>query len=105
MPYFSLFRRWPAVGMVLLALGACQRPSPAGVAATPAAPAATYTNPVWPLDFPDPTILRAADGYYYAYGTQGQWQGKALNLQVTRSADLVHWQHLGDRAAREAHLG
>ena len=29
--------------------------------------AATYTNPVFDQDFPDPTVLRASDGYYYAY--------------------------------------
>ncbi len=58
--------------------------------------AATFTNPVWDADFPDPTVIRARDGYYYAYGTETKRAGKVLNLQVARSADLVHWTHLGD---------
>ncbi len=64
--------------------------------ATVKAAAVTYTNPVWDADFPDPTVIHARDGYYYAYGTQGAPNGQPLNLQVARSADLVHWTHLGD---------
>ncbi|MGI4835978.1 MAG: glycoside hydrolase family 43 protein [Janthinobacterium lividum] len=62
----------------------------------PAHTAATYTNPVWNADFADPTIIRARDGYYYAYGTETRRAGAVLNIQVARSADLVHWTHLGD---------
>ena len=82
--------------MLLLALGACQRPARPGAASPAATAPATYANPVWSLDFPDPTIIRAADGSYYAYGTQGSYEGKANNIQVARSQDLVHWQYLGD---------
>ena len=57
---------------------------------------ATYTNPVWDADFADPTVIRARDGYYYAYGTETKRAGQVLNIQVARSADLVHWTHLGD---------
>lgn len=74
---------------LLAGLGACQRPAATG-------PAATYTNPVWDADFADPTIIRARDGYYYAYGTETRREGKVLNIQVARSPDLVHWTHLGD---------
>jgi arabinan endo-1,5-alpha-L-arabinosidase len=63
---------------------------------TQAPPTATYTNPVWNDDFPDPTIIRAADGYYYAYGTQTKRAGRIINLQVLRSADLVAWEYLGE---------
>jgi arabinan endo-1,5-alpha-L-arabinosidase len=55
-----------------------------------------YVNPVLDADFPDPSVIRAPDGIYYAYGTQTQRDGKWLNIQVARSMDLVHWQHLGD---------
>lgn len=58
--------------------------------------AVTYANPVLDADFPDPTVIRARDGYYYAYATQTRRAGRLLNLQVARSADLVHWTHLGD---------
>src|SRR5689334_17548324 len=59
-------------------------------------PVRTYTNPVWDDDFPDPTLIRAADGYYYAYGTQTKRQGRIINLQVARSPDLVTWELLGE---------
>lgn len=55
-----------------------------------------YTNPVLDADFPDPAVLRAPDGYYYAYATQGSHGGQPANVQVARSADLVHWDRLGD---------
>ena len=59
--------------------------------------AATYANPVLDGDFPDPAVLRAADGYYYAYATQTTTaEGRTINIQVARSADLVSWTHLGD---------
>jgi arabinan endo-1,5-alpha-L-arabinosidase len=57
---------------------------------------ATYTNPVLDDNFPDPTILRASDGWYYAYATQTKRAGRIINLQVARSRDLVHWEHLGE---------
>lgn len=47
-------------------------------------------------DFPDPAVLRDADGRFYAYATQGESGGKVLNVQVARSRDLVRWEHLGD---------
>jgi arabinan endo-1,5-alpha-L-arabinosidase len=55
-----------------------------------------YTNPVLDDDFPDPAVIRAPDGFYYAYATQTLRDGQWINIQVARSADLVHWQHLGD---------
>ena len=44
-------------------------------------------------------MIRAPDGYYYAYATQTERDGKWLNLQVARSSDLVKWEHLGDALA------
>jgi arabinan endo-1,5-alpha-L-arabinosidase len=64
---------------------------------TAAAPRpATFANPVLDADFPDPAVLRAPDGFYYAYATQADRDGKKVNLQVARSRDLVRWQWLGD---------
>ena len=48
-------------------------------------------NPVFNYDFPDPTVIRAADGKYYAYATEGNANGKHNNIQVASSTDLVHW--------------
>jgi arabinan endo-1,5-alpha-L-arabinosidase len=56
----------------------------------------SYTNPVLDEDFPDPAVILAPDGYYYAYGTQTLRDGHWINIQVTRSADLVRWEHVGD---------
>jgi arabinan endo-1,5-alpha-L-arabinosidase len=57
---------------------------------------ATYTNPIWNDDFPDPTIIQAEDGFYYAYGTQTKREGVIINLQIARSTDLVQWEYLGE---------
>jgi arabinan endo-1,5-alpha-L-arabinosidase len=56
----------------------------------------SYLNPVFDTDFPDPTVMRASDGWYYAYATQTILNGKMLNIQVARSLDMVRWEHLGD---------
>jgi arabinan endo-1,5-alpha-L-arabinosidase len=57
---------------------------------------ATYTNPVIDADFPDPDVIRAPDGFYYAYATQTKKDGRWIDIQLARSADLVHWRLLGD---------
>jgi arabinan endo-1,5-alpha-L-arabinosidase len=62
----------------------------------PAATAPTYLNPVLDCDFPDPAIVHAPDGYYYAYGTQTLRGETWVNIQVARSLDLVSWEYLGD---------
>jgi len=64
--------------------------------AIPASTAETYLNPVLDEDFPDPAVILAPDGFYYAYATQTLRDGHWINIQVARSADLVHWQLLGD---------
>ncbi len=45
-----------------------------------------YVNPVFDQDTPDPTVVRAPDGAFYAYGTGGTCR---------RSTDLVHWTDEG----------
>ena len=65
--------------------------------ATPLGQAPTsYANPVIDADFPDPAVLKAPDGFYYAYATQTERGGGMINIQVARSRDLVAWDHLGD---------
>ena len=59
-------------------------------------PEGFYQNPVLDADFPDPSVLLAADGYYYAYATQTKRAGQILNFQVARSHNLVDWVHLGE---------
>ncbi len=48
---------------------------------------ATFTNPVYRADFPDPFVMKVGDRYY-AYATNGS--GK--QVQTLTSQDLVHWQ-------------
>ena len=64
---------------------------PAGTAASPPtgsspAGAATFTNPVYAENFPDPGVLRAG-GRYYAYSTNTS----AENVPTLTSPDLVTW--------------
>ncbi len=49
-----------------------------------------YNNPVIPISVPDPTVLRADDGYFYLYGTED-----IRNLPIYRSKDLVTWEQRG----------
>ena len=58
--------------------------------------ARSYVNPILDADFPDPAVILAADGYYYAYATQTLRDEKWINIQVARSADLITWEDLGD---------
>jgi arabinan endo-1,5-alpha-L-arabinosidase len=77
----------PLIGLALLGLGGC-----AGLQSNRAT---TYVNPVLDADFADPAVL-SVDGHYYAYATQSERDGRTVNIQVARSADLVGWEHLGD---------
>ena len=75
--------------LALLTGSGCATPQPQTAAAA-------YANPVLDADFPDPAIMLAPDGHYYVYATQGDRDGKTINIQAARSSDLVTWQYLGD---------
>lgn len=55
-----------------------------------AAVPATYRNPIIMESVPDPTVMRADDGFYYLMGTEDIW-----NVPIFRSADLVNWVQTG----------
>lgn len=55
-----------------------------------------YQNPVFDADFPDPTVIRASDGYFYAYATNTEVDKKLHHIQVARSKDLINWERLAD---------
>ncbi|MFI9780189.1 family 43 glycosylhydrolase [Streptomyces sp. NPDC051956] len=87
-----------------LTLGLLPPATPTTATAAPAAQAATtYTNPVTKgtVDtFPDPTMIRGKDGYWYAYGTQNPvFQSRGEDgermLPILRSTDMVHWSYAG----------
>lgn len=66
----------------------------AALLAAPAAgrdiPETTYTNPVIAKSVPDPSVIKAKDGYFYLYGTED-----THNLPIYRSTNLVDWQFIG----------
>lgn len=49
-----------------------------------------YNNPVVPYSLPDPTVIRAADGYFYLYATEN-----IRNTPIHKSSDLVNWKLAG----------
>jgi arabinan endo-1,5-alpha-L-arabinosidase len=63
---------------------------------------ATYTNPVsktFADTFADPAIIKAKDGYWYAYGTSDplrEGEGAFHTIPMARSKDLVNWNYVGD---------
>ncbi len=55
-----------------------------------------YENPVLRNDAPDPSVIRADDGSFYAYTTQSYHGARFFNLPILRSADLITWRLVGD---------
>jgi arabinan endo-1,5-alpha-L-arabinosidase len=84
----AMSRKLLVTAAALLALGSCAAPQQLATA--------TYANPVIDADFPDPAVLKAPDGFTYAYATQTERDGRWVNIQMARSADLTHWQYLGE---------
>jgi arabinan endo-1,5-alpha-L-arabinosidase len=85
-------RRW--LIWVGIAAGLTVVGGAAVVLALPSEPA--YRNPVLRNDAPDPTVIRAEDGFYYAYTTQSYYGARFLNVPILRSSDLIHWKVIGD---------
>ncbi len=62
----------------------------------------TYTNPVsrtFADTLADPAIIKAKDGYWYAYGTSDplrEGERTFHTIPIARSKDLVTWKHVGD---------
>jgi xylan 1,4-beta-xylosidase len=65
--------------LVLAAPARAQAPSP-------------FAAPAIPGNHPDPTIMQASDGAFYASSTSGDW---APIFPIFRSTDLVNWQQVG----------
>ncbi|MEN9918693.1 MAG: hypothetical protein RL662_1129 [Bacteroidota bacterium] len=53
-------------------------------------PSTKYINPVVGRSLPDPTIIKAADGYFYLYATED-----IRNTPIYKSKDLVNWTFVG----------
>lgn len=44
--------------------------------------AVSYKNPVVDIAMPDPTVIKAADGYFYVYATESTVKGPCGELAV-----------------------
>ena len=56
----------------------------------------TYRNPVVGYSLPDPTIIRADDGYFYLYATED-----IRHTPIHRSKNLIDWEQIGTAFTRE----
>ena len=50
--------------------------------------AVSYKNPVVDIAMRDPTVIKAADGYFYVYATES-----TRNVPIMKSKDLVEWMY------------
>ena len=50
----------------------------------------TYQNPVIHYSLPDPTVIKASDGFFYLYATED-----THNVPIYRSKNLVNWVFAG----------
>ncbi len=56
----------------------------------------TYKNPVVNYSLPDPSVIKAKDGYFYLYATED-----IRNLPIHRSKNLVDWEEVGTAFTNE----
>jgi len=63
----------------------------------------TYQNPVFEPVLADPSIIRAEDGTFYAYGTEDAWRHSAdvKYVPIIKSTNLVDWEYVGDAFAEK----
>lgn len=62
-----------------------------------------YRNPVFAeFSIPDPDVIRADDGYFYAMGTEHD-RTACRNVPVMKSPDLVNWEKAGTLFTDETH--
>lgn len=77
--------RGAALLTLLLHVAATQTSAQSVLVAMPE-PNITYKNPVIRQDAPDPSVIKADDGYYYLYST---------GEKIFRSKNLVNWVYVG----------
>lgn len=56
----------------------------------------TYQNPVVAKSLPDPSIIKAEDGFFYLYATED-----IRNTPIHKSKDLVNWEYVGTAFTNE----
>ncbi len=60
----------------------------------------TFTNPILPGFYPDPSICRVGEDFYLATSTFSYFPG----IPLFHSRDLVHWEQLGHALTRTSQL-
>jgi len=56
-----------------------------------------YQNPVFEPDLADPSVVKAADGWFYAYGTENNWSnGIHRMVPIIKSKNLTKWEYVAD---------
>ena len=60
-------------------------------------PAGEYRNPIIRRSLPDPSVIKAPDGYYYLYATEN-----IRNLPIYRSKNLVDWEFVATAFTKES---
>ncbi|MFT3737816.1 MAG: family 43 glycosylhydrolase [Breznakibacter sp.] len=73
-----------AFGLALSGITGCTRPKDA----TDGTPHHAFTNPLFPGDYPDPSILRDGDDYYIVHSSFEYYPG----LTIWHSRDLANWK-------------
>ncbi|PTM57843.1 family 43 glycosylhydrolase [Desmospora activa] len=83
-----------SLGLLLLGVGMM------GVS-TVAESVSQYENPVFEPVLADPTLIRAEDGTFYAYGTEDDWgDGAGPHLiPILRSDNMTEWEYVDDAFA------
>lgn len=76
--------------LILLSFAACSNNNDPGTGEEPSDKTETYKNPVIPKSLPDPTIMKAEDGYFYLYATED-----IHNTPIFQSKNLTDWKLLG----------
>lgn len=63
-----------------------------------------FENPVFKPVLADPSIIKASDGYYYAYGTEDEWDDNKgpKYIPIVRSKNMVDWKYIGDSFKSES---
>lgn len=84
-----LFLAWPA---------ACGITGSPVAQESPKIDSTKYRNPVFEPILADPTVVKAEDGWFYAYGTMDDWgDGNGPHLiPVVRSKNLTDWAYVKD---------
>lgn len=54
-----------------------------------------YSNPVFPGDAADPTVIRIGE-HFYAAATESMYFGQHFRMGILRSTNLVHWDVVGE---------